>query len=263
MKLECPHCGKEFDGAISKDALGWHTACPDCTGSFDIGVPKGRYVMAFALDDTDEFFTDDWFDDNSIVTYYAFDTPEELVAAWYRKSVDPDSMWYWLLDDGKCFCSGACDPGDIDIIEKHFGRTFEDTRTPAEMVPEWFPMTVVAHFKLTREDIDDIMVGALEGGINYWCQEAEVVEADRVADWGHEQIARGGYLRLHDIEDYDEVNVLTLEKFLAGFKKWFEEGHDEYGAVDLNTGEVDCCQIDASCADEIIQFALFGKLVFC
>ena len=28
--------------------------------------------------------------------------------------------------------------------------------------------------KLTVENIDDIMVAALEGGINYWCSEAEV-----------------------------------------------------------------------------------------
>ena len=40
--------------------------------------------------------------------------------------------------------------------------------------------------KLTVEDIDDIMVAALEGGINYWCSEAEVVEERRCADWGHE-----------------------------------------------------------------------------
>lgn len=38
--------------------------------------------------------------------------------------------------------------------------------------------------KLTVEDIDDIMVAALEGGINYWCSEAEVVEERRCADWG-------------------------------------------------------------------------------
>lgn len=47
--------------------------------------------------------------------------------------------------------------------------------------------------KLTVEDIDDIMVAALEGGVNYWCSEAEVVEERRCADWGHEQIARGSH----------------------------------------------------------------------
>ena len=44
--------------------------------------------------------------------------------------------------------------------------------------------------ELTQQDIDDIMVAALEGGINYWAGEAEVIEEKRVADWGHEQIAR-------------------------------------------------------------------------
>lgn len=39
--------------------------------------------------------------------------------------------------------------------------------------------------KVTQQDIDDIMVSALEGGIDYWCGEAEVIEDKRVADWGH------------------------------------------------------------------------------
>lgn len=115
--------------------------------------------------------------------------------------------------------------------------------------------------KLTVEDIDDIMVAALEGGINYWCSEAEVVEERRCADWGHEQIARGGALVLRDIEDSSEKWELDLEKFLKGFKLWVEQGLDEYGAVQKD-GTVDCCQIDAACADEIVQLALFGEVTF-
>ena len=30
---------------------------------------------------------------------------------------------------------------------------------------------------VSQEDIDDIMCGALEGGINYWCRKAEIVGA--------------------------------------------------------------------------------------
>ena len=104
------------------------------------------------------------------------------------------------------------------------------------------------------------MVAALEGGINYWAGEAEVIEEKRVADWGHEQIARGGVLVIHDIEDPDEKWELTLEKFLNGFKLWVENGGGEYGAIE--DGKVDCCNIDAGCADEIIQYALFGELMF-
>ena len=125
-----------------------------------------------------------------------------------------------------------------------------------------FDVHIERDIKLTTEDIDDIMVAALEGGCNYWCSEAEVVEDRRCADWGHEQIARGGALIFHDIEDYDEKWGLDLKKFLKGFKLWMEQGLDEYGAVQKD-GSVDCCQIDAACADEIVQLALFGEIVYC
>ena len=123
-------------------------------------------------------------------------------------------------------------------------------------------ITVQINVTLTTQDIDDIMVSALEGGINYWVGEAEVVEEKRVAYWGHEQIARGGCLMLHDIEDHDTVWELNLEKFLKGFQLWLEKGYDWYDAVDVVSGVVDCCQIDAGCADNIIQLALFGEIQF-
>ena len=111
---------------------------------------------------------------------------------------------------------------------------------------------------LTEQDIDDIMVAALEGGITYWCCQAEVVEEKRCADWGHEQIARGGALVLWDSEE-DAKHELTLEKFLEGFKLWLENDGDQYGAV--SDGEVDCCNIDAGCADCIVQYAIFGDVI--
>lgn len=120
---------------------------------------------------------------------------------------------------------------------------------------------IIAEIKvaLTQQDIDDIMVCALEGGINYWCSAAEVVEEKRVADWGHEQIARGGVLILHDAESNDKWE-LNLEKLLNGIKLWIENGEDEYGA--FVRGEVDTREIDGACADEIIQYALFGEIIF-
>lgn len=125
-----------------------------------------------------------------------------------------------------------------------------------------FDIHIERDIKLTVENVDDIMVAALEGGITYWCSEAEVVEEKRCADWGHEQIARGGALILHDAENFNENWELNLDNFLTGFKLWVEQGLDEYGAVQKD-GTVDCCQIDAACADEIVQLALFGEIVFC
>ena len=66
-------------------------------------------------------------------------------------------------------------------------------------------------------------------------------------------------LKLYDIENGDKY-WLDREKFLKGFRFWVENGGDQYGAV--QGSEVDCCNIDAGCADEIVQYALFGEVVF-
>ena len=110
---------------------------------------------------------------------------------------------------------------------------------------------------LTQQDIDDIMVSALECGINYWCREAEVVEEKRCGDWGHEQIARGGSLILHDAESPDKWE-LTLEKFLNGVKLYFEDGCH----VKVEDNRIDTGDMDANDADCIVQFAIFGEVVF-
>lgn len=46
----------------------------------------------------------------------------------------------------------------------------------------------------------------------------------------------------------------------TGFRLWLENGGDRYGAV--SNGEVDTCEIDGEMADLIIQYALFGEVVY-
>lgn len=122
-----------------------------------------------------------------------------------------------------------------------------------------FEVKVEIRVELTQQDIDDIMVAALEGGINYWCDEAAVEDGEYLGKYASDQISRGGTLLLHDTDE-DAYRKLDLEKFLKGFKLWLENGGDQYGAVQGH--EVDCCNIDAGCADEIVQYALFGEVVY-
>jgi len=122
-----------------------------------------------------------------------------------------------------------------------------------------FKISVIHEIKVTQEDIDDIMCSALEGGINYWCNKAEVV-GEYLGEYASEQISRGGALKLYDAEE-DEVYELTLEKLLNGIEKaydgnWFME----YGWCD--GAKLDPCQIDAEVADVIVQLALFDEVVF-
>ena len=122
-----------------------------------------------------------------------------------------------------------------------------------------FEVKAELRVELTQQDIDDIMVAALEGGINYWCDEAAVEGGEYLGEYASDQISRGGTILLHDTDE-DAYRKLDLEKFLKGFKLWLENGGDQYGAVQGH--EVDCCNIDAGCADEIVQYALFGEVIY-
>lgn len=117
--------------------------------------------------------------------------------------------------------------------------------------------------RLTQQDVDDIMVSALEGGICYWSDCAEVVGC-YLSEYASGQISRGGKLKIHVDEPFDEANTewyeLDMEKFAQGFRLWLENGGDRYGAV--SNGEVDTCEIDGEMADLIIQYALFGEVVY-
>lgn len=113
--------------------------------------------------------------------------------------------------------------------------------------------------KVTQQDVDDIMATALDCGISYWCYRAEVI-GEYKGVYASDQISRGGLLRLYDREDGGKY-MLSLDGFLNGLKLWIESGACyEWGAVENNKLEVG--QIDAVAADSIVQYALFGELVY-
>lgn len=126
------------------------------------------------------------------------------------------------------------------------------------VVEESFPVKIEITVNLSTQDIDDIMVAALEGGINYWCSKVKVV-GEYLGECASEQISRGGKLRLYDKESADTW-ILTRNKFLKGLKLWLTNGMDvDHGIVEngLETSVIDAVQ-----ADCIIQYAIFGKVAF-
>ena len=128
--------------------------------------------------------------------------------------------------------------------------------TEATMETKEITINIKLNIELSADAIDDIMCTALDGGISYWCRGVKAVGGCR-GEYASEQIARGGSLILYDAESSDKWK-LTPEKFLNGFKKWLKES----GIVCVVGGHVDAAYIDADEADIIIQYALFGELVF-
>lgn len=122
-----------------------------------------------------------------------------------------------------------------------------------------FEIEIKESLIVTEEDIDDIMTSALEGGITYWCNKAEVV-GDYLGEYASEQIARGGKLWLYDIEEGGYYE-LTLEKLLKGIKL-AHLGRYYSNYCWCNGLKLDTCQIDAEVADVIIQLALFDEVIY-
>lgn len=129
----------------------------------------------------------------------------------------------------------------------------------SEKKPDPVHLDVTLHITLTREDIDDIMSAALDGGITYWCYRAEVV-GEYLGTYASDQISRDGTFRLFVDNEDDEPDAreLNLERFLNGVRRYVSELNP--GIV--SNGKLDVCDIDACAADSIIQFALFDEIVF-
>ena len=149
-------------------------------------------------------------------------------------------------------------PNDQEFLAAFKKKDEEVEEKPAPVASETFSVQANISLELTKQDIDDIMATALEGGITHWCGKAEVI-GDYLGEYASDQISRGGTLKLYDIENPSETWELSLSKLLNGLKMYIESGG--FGCVE--DGAIETGNIDACAADCIVQYALFGELVFC
>lgn len=138
--------------------------------------------------------------------------------------------------------------------------------------------------KITKEDVLSIICSAVNGGAGYWVKvDADKKDYDEAKkhlveqgkdpkDVCYEEVFAqvlfdGKEMSFTDVEK-DETYFLSLEKLFVGIRKAIEEGYyshynwyvpegDGFGEWQLN-----CCQVDADVADIIIQFSLFGEIVY-
>lgn len=138
--------------------------------------------------------------------------------------------------------------------------------------------------KITKEDVSDIICSAVNGGVGYWAavsaddndySEAKKHLVEQGADLKdvcfEEVFAQilfdGKELEVTDIEK-DETYLLSLEKLFIGLRAAIEEGyysHYNWFVPDgdgLGEWQLNCCQIDSEVSDIIVQFSLFGEVLF-
>lgn len=117
---------------------------------------------------------------------------------------------------------------------------------------------VAKDFNFTKQDIDDLMVAALEGGINYWAIEAikhkEPTKDLENVSMASDYISRGGELMI--VTDEGDKKILNHENFMKGLEMVIRD-------LGSSNAEEFMDYHDADTADQIIQYALFDEIVYC
>ena len=132
-------------------------------------------------------------------------------------------------------------------------------------------MKVNIEVELSVQDMIDLLCTAFECGVNYWVTSilgeggdtGKLPEGRTKIEHEYEWLAVGGSLKIGYDDEERLYRYLDQDKLQKGLQEWifrnviqvYYDGARRDTALDLSI-------IDASDADEIVQFALFGKLVF-
>lgn len=108
-----------------------------------------------------------------------------------------------------------------------------------EIEEQYDRVQIIATVVISKEDIDDIMVSALEGGITYRADKAEPrcgIEFNFASD----VISKGGSILIHDNEE-DATYELTKAKLLQGIRMYAEQpkSSDIFEVIDHEL-HIDC-----------------------
>lgn len=114
--------------------------------------------------------------------------------------------------------------------------------------------TIKFEVQVTDEDINDIMVTALEGAINYWVSKAWCDDQDGYLS---DMISKDKEIFLYD-DVSEEIVILNKEKLLKGISLAIKQGYITF----IEGWQIDTGQIDATVADVIVQLSLFDDIIY-
>ena len=110
---------------------------------------------------------------------------------------------------------------------------------------------VLKPIEVTDDQLDSILVGAFEGGSNYWAAKVEVAKDDyKGKKFASECVAAGGELYITTTEG--DKHLLTKNMLLNGLQRYLDESKHK----NWPDGG------DSMTDDVILQYALFGEVVY-
>ena len=111
---------------------------------------------------------------------------------------------------------------------------------------------------VSDEQINALLCAAFNGGINYWCYSANVqgrVKKEDNDDYLFQLLTKNYPIELELHDEDDKTYVLTKNAFLKGIQRYMFERSQVYWEGVFNNH-------DAYTADEIIQYAVFDKVIY-
>lgn len=123
--------------------------------------------------------------------------------------------------------------------------------------------TLNLNLTVTDEDIDDIMCSFVEGGVAcLWVSCVEPSEGAWKTDYVSEHVGHGGTMILKCEKGKFAITKHTV---VSGLKQYLERSLNDKAIVrgdHNNSLSLDTGYLDADAADSIIQYGLFGEIVY-
>ena len=111
---------------------------------------------------------------------------------------------------------------------------------------------VLKPIEVTDDHLDSILVGAFEGGSNYWAAKVEVAKDDyKGKKFASECVAAGGILNIY-VEG--ACHTLDRDMLINGLQQFINESK-RFGHLWPDGG-------DAGTDDMILQYALFEEVIY-
>jgi len=132
-------------------------------------------------------------------------------------------------------------------------------------------LVIPININLEEEFVEDILVTVLEGGSNYWIKDIRINHPGGAKPkgvpssiWASQALINDGSVIFKTGEEKTET--LTIGAFHNGLLVWAEHHPRQVAsAIFVECGmtpTLDASNLDANDADAILQYALFGKLVY-
>ena len=125
-----------------------------------------------------------------------------------------------------------------------------------------FNISVITTIKVADQDLEDLLETAFGPAGSDWIERLEIIyygtgEQDSHHSYTYQVAKEDAQMKVR-VEDDDKPYYLDRQILLAGIEAYVKEGYN----LPVFNERLEFSEIDAPMADEIIQFALFGKIIY-